>query len=177
MLTEKTVELITDFEGWEYPNLHKHKFDIEGVLYTSVDKWSDWGLGGYYEDRVLNKDEQKCLEELLIQNPKSEIYEVVSEFIEWVSTNFPFDGYDYKDHMVYFLREEYYHLGRRTSSIDGTSIENDLFFTHKDCLQFWDKHYKIEYFEKTLPHYVESLRRLLFDNRQTVSSVSTIPLK
>ena len=26
MLTDRTVKLITEFDGWKYPNLHQHKF-------------------------------------------------------------------------------------------------------------------------------------------------------
>ncbi len=158
MLTDRTVELITEFEGWEYPNNHQHKSD-RGV--TTFDHWGGVGINHYYEDKVLNKDEQQRLEKLLIQKPRSEIYEVVSNFIKWSLRNFPFEGYDYKEHIIFNEEYEYYYLGRRKSSIDGTSLEDECHFNPTNRLYFWDKHYRIEYFEKTLPHYVESLRRLL----------------
>ena len=162
MLTLKTVELITNFDGWEYPNFHRHKEIIDGHTITTVERWSCSYVSVYYEDKSLNKDEQKSLEELLIQNPKSEIYEVVSDYIQWVLKNFPFGGYDNKDHMFDYWMYEYFYLGRKNCSVDETPFNEVNGFNDSKCrVHFWDKHYRTEYFEKTLPHYVETLRRLL----------------
>ena len=40
MLTEKTVELITNFDGWECPNFYQQKEIIDGHTITTVEWWS-----------------------------------------------------------------------------------------------------------------------------------------
>ena len=164
MLTTETVKLITEFDGWKYPNFHQHKF-VEGKCsYTTLDQWIEGGVT--IEPNVLSEDEQNQLEELLRQNPKSEIYEVVSDFIQWVLRNYPNNFNEPKDYLINQMEYEYYYLGRKRSSIGGgsepTNFENDSWFGNsKSRVGFWDRHYRTEYFEKTLPHYVETLRELL----------------
>ncbi len=166
MLTYETVKLISEFDGWECPNLHQHKFVESKISYTTVDKWDGGHIKGNYKDKVLNEDEQNQLEELLRQNPKSEIYEVVSNFIQWVLRNLPYEGVDFKDHLIMYMEYEYYYLGRKESSYVRGNLptifkDNDWFGNSVSRVSFWDRHYRKEYFEKTLPHYVETLRELI----------------
>lgn len=163
MLTDKTVKLVTEFDGWEYPNLYPQKRTLfeGGPVITTYESWVSDGVSGYYPNQVLNLDEQKRLEELLSDNKISKNYEVVSDFIQWVNCNCPTYG-DYKDCIVESWEYEYHYLGRRKSSFDGTPFDDDKWLQDpKNRVMFWDRHYKQEYFEKTLPHYVETLRQLL----------------
>lgn len=161
MLTDKTIKLITEFDCWEdthYP-IPNHQ-DTEML-------WNIKDIKRYYPKLVLNLDEQKRLENVLSENPMSKNYEVVSDFILWVTHNCPITV-DYRDDMVNLWEYEYYYLGRsigtpyRNNSRDGVIFENDDRLQNPDIrLSFWDRHYKTEYFEKTLPHYVERLRLVL----------------
>ena len=160
MITHETVRLITEFEDWKYPNHHQHKFD--GGEITTLDRWIESDIDGVLDDKGLNEDEKNRLEELLRQQPKSEIYEVVSNFIDWVLRNLPDYGEKYTDFLIYRMEYEYYYLGRKKSKYTDLDLEN--YWRSRDPksrVHFWSRHYHTEYFEKTLPHYVETLRELI----------------
>ena len=167
MLTDRTVKLITEFGGWEYPNLHQHKFVINhpfskdgSIKTTTYERWVDRGYRGYYPNISLNESEQKELEKLLIEQPTEQNYEVVETFINWVLKNVEvFD--DCKQPIFDGMEYDYYLMGRSHSSFDDTPLDHNWFQTDHRWVNFWDRHYRMEYVERTLPHYVEILRRLI----------------
>jgi len=172
MLTDKIFELLMeykDYEDWNKnnPNIENIVERINGISYSNGEKPN---LLDHYHMSHLNicsfekfgrrccplkKDEVKRLENLLIRVKKPKLYGDVLEFVEWLLKNYPFGGFDYKDHCWF---SEEMRINLHTSK---TSLSNEPSFPQIEKVRFFDSYYELLYFENLLPHWCQFIRETI----------------
>ena len=168
MLTDKTLELIVQYEKYRFPEEHIHKFVYEtGEKYTSRDLWNNEiaykGTSWLFlkPGSELSPEEAKRLEVFLLSDAKPEAYEMVSEFVQFALKNPDFP--DYKE--LKMNRVAASHL------IDGIPLNN---FSSEDRnmisgvygheagkIAFFTQYFDELKYVKVMPFYVQRLRNLL----------------
>lgn len=156
MLNIEIVKLVEEFDGWSFPkfdSLDSYK-DEDGYSLSRL--WEDEGLGHYYENDILSQDEQKSLKELLVTERNEEHFQTVSKYICWVADNLDWQS-DHKDNLRFSDEYDHFILGQEIKS----EYHSNWCKSSIGRICFFEQYYATKYFEKMLPLYVESLRRLL----------------
>ena len=167
MLNIEIVKLVEEFDGWRCPNIDS-LISIKDGDQSISDLWEEQGIQSYYESRILNQEEQKKLTELLLTDRNENHFRTVSSYIRWVTNNLEWQE-DLKDYLRHSDEYDYFILGREL----GAGHHSDWCKSSIGRISFFSKYYSDQYFEKMLPLYIESLRRLLVEapNRATQQEV------
>jgi hypothetical protein len=157
MLNIEIVKLVEEFDGFRNPNIDSlNSYKEEGQSIS--DLWEEQGIQNYYESRVLNQEEQKKLTELLLTDRNEDHFRAVSSYIRWATNNLDWQE-DLKDCLRHSDEYDHFILGREI----GGGCHSDWCKSSIGRISFFSKYYSDQYFEKMLPHYIESLRRLLVE--------------
>lgn len=168
MLTDKTIKLVVNYENYNYPKAHVHKFtDKLGNEYTSLDLWHEQGLAQksewyFLEEKLhFSKDESYSLEEKLLKNSSSEPYEITSQFIKFVIDK-PFYC-ERSDSLIHNIGHQYLIEKKNIAefSPEFQSVITDWFESEEGKIAFYEQYFNEQKFSTILPIYVQRLRNIL----------------
>ena len=168
MLTDKTLELIVEYENYSSPKAHIHKFvNGFGDEYTTSDLWEERGLfsrvGWFFveEGSGLSNEEAISLEVVLSSGTNPEAFEVVSDFIQYVLT-IPF-YYETSDSYMQIIGEKYFidGMAKEAFAPSEKALIIDWFDREEGKIAFFDQHFEELKFKKIIPIYIQLLRKIL----------------
>ena len=168
MLTDKTLELIVEYEKYRFPEDHIHKFvNGFGEEYTTYDVWEERGLFSeaewfFVEEGVgLSNEEAISLEVVLSSCTNPEAFEAVSEFIQYVLKR-PF-YWECKDSYMQIIGEKYFidGMAKEAFAPNEKNLITEWFDREEGKIAFFKQHFDELKFKKIVPFYVQRLRKLL----------------
>ena len=137
-------------------------------------------LGG--KDDNFTIEEINILEEMIkdeISNEEWSLYFALSKYVDFIlKCSYPFSG-DHKDDTYYNLGYEILINNKTTDTIDPDVEYGDdpalheFFASGIGKVSFFEKYYKYEHFEKMNPHYVQSIKELMYE--ELVKRKNTTP--
>jgi len=168
MLTDKTLELIVEYEKYRFPEDHIHKFvNGFGEEYTTYDVWEEQGRFSeaewfFVEEGVgLSNEEAISLEVVLSSCTNPEAFEVVSEFIQNV-INTPF-FWEPSDSCVQMIGHKYFidGMSKEAFTPNDRKVITEWFEREEGKIAFFKQHFDELKFKKIIPMYIQWLRNLL----------------
>ena len=168
MLTDKTLELIVEYENYRIPSRHVHKFVNDlGVEHTSQDLWNDEltykGTSWLFLEpgTELSEEEAKKLEAVLLNGAKPETFEIVSEFVLFALKNPEF--LDYKDLKMYGVAAGHLLDGIPLDEFEpeDQAMISGVFGNEAGKIEFFTQYFDELKYRKVMPFYVQRLRNLI----------------
>lgn len=168
MLTDKTLELIVEYEKYRFPEDHIHKFvDGFGDEFTTYDTWEEHGLfsrAGWFfveEGSGLSNEEAISLEAVLLGGANPETFEIVSEFIQFV-LKMPF-FWECSDSYMQIIGCQYFIDGKPKEAFAANEKQliTEWYDREEGQIAFFEQHFEELKFKKIVPIYVQRLKNLL----------------